>query len=210
MPHEHKLPRTLMLIALFGWCLGMAAVAQAQEPLPNAVQIEVLVFEYVNGGAGSEAAERPGDDGYRDLYVLSEPAGDGWYRVIPASKQRLAGASGVLGRSSRTRLLLHSGWQQPSRDSRRIVLRSDSEVHTSDPDRGMLSGLKPAAEGWVELQSGRGLRLQLSFDHRRQQDGELTLFRMDQTRVINPGEIQYFDHPAFGVLVRVDSIDEGL
>ncbi len=199
------------LLALFGaLSLALANPVWSQEEIPSSVQIEVLVFEYVNGGAGSEAGRRLDEGGYRDLYVLSEPPGDGWFRVIPASKQRLAGASGVLSRSSRTRLLLHTGWQQPSRDSRRIVLRSDGEVQVSDSDRGLLQGNLPVADGWLELQSGRGLRVQLSFDHRREGGDGFAEYRMDQTRVLTPGEIHYFDHPAFGVLVRVDAIDQVL
>jgi len=198
---SHCRLQTLLTACL--WLLASATVC-AQDEIPQSVQIEVLVFEYINGGAGSEATPRAQDPEYRDRYVLSEPAGPGWYRVIPASKQRLAGASGVLGRSSRTRLLMHTGWQQPSRDSRRIVLRADNGGPGDRGNPGM-----PSVEGWLELQAGRGLRVHLEFDHVREVDGELTEFRMSQIRVVNPGEIQYFDHPAFGVLVRVDSIDSG-
>lgn len=206
MPLELTAPsRTRLGLLLFACAsLFAAAAVSAQEAIPQSVQIEVLVFEYINGGTGSEAAPREREPEYGNRYVLSEPAGPGWYRVVPASKQRLAGASGVLGRSSRTRLLMHTGWQQPSRDTRRIVLRS-AEMQSSGDNNG-----SPNVEGWLELQSGRGLRVHLDFDHRRDVDGVLTEFRMNQVRVVNPGEIQYFDHPAFGVLVRVDSLDDGL
>ncbi len=189
----------LGLFLLASLALLVSAAVSAQDEIPQSVQIEVLVFEYINGGAGSEAAPSNREPDYGNRYVLSEPAGPGWYRVIPASKQRLAGASGVLGRSSRTRLLMHTGWQQPSRDSRRIVLRKDAES----------SATAPSVEGWLELQSGRGLRVHLDFQHHREIDGVPTEFRMNQVRVVNTGEIQYFDHPAFGVLVRVDSLDSG-
>ncbi len=205
MPLDLTAPsRTRLGLLLFACAsLFASAAVSAQEEIPQSVQIEVLVFEYIDGGTGSEAAPRKQEPDYGNRYVLSEPAGPGWYRVVPASKQRLAGASGVLGRSSRTRLLMHTGWQQPSRDTRRIVLRSE-QIHSSGDNVD-----SPSVEGWLELQSDRGLRVHLDFDHRRAVDGVLTEFRMNQVRLVNPGEIQYFDHPAFGVLVRVDSLDDG-
>ncbi|MEZ5443552.1 MAG: CsiV family protein [Lysobacterales bacterium] len=193
----------LWLLALW---LGAGPLA-AQDTVPENVQVEVLVFAYENGGSGSEAAAGSIGDRPYDLYVLGEPPGEGMYRVLPASAQRLAGAAGVLGRSARSRVLLHTGWRQPSRYSRRIRLQNETRMEGPAPARGLLSGSSPELEGWIELEAGRGLRVQLDLLLGRQAGEQVETFRLNQTRVLSTGELHYFDHPAFGVIVRVDSLD---
>lgn len=197
--------RSLWLSLLLGWLAG-PALAQ-ESSIPETVQVEVLVFAYADGGAGSEAT--PGSIGERpyDLYVLGEPAGTGLYQTLPASAQRLAGAAGVLGRSARSRVLLHTGWRQPARYGRRIRLQSDTRLEGPAPARGLLDGSSPELDGWIEVEAGRGLRINTDLLYGRPAGEVVETYRLQQTRVINVGELHYLDHPAFGVIVRVDSLD---
>ncbi len=195
------------LLILLLW--AMLTPALAQDAVPESVQIEVLVFAYDTGGEGSEAAPNSIDQRPFDLYVLGEPPGDGMYRQLPASAQRLAGASGVLGRSARSRVLLHSGWRQPTWNGRRIRLQNEARVEGPAPALGLLSGSSAELDGWLELEAGRGLRINLDLLYGREGANGVANFRLRQTRVVSTGELHYFDHPAFGVIVRVDTLDAG-
>jgi hypothetical protein len=195
-----------MLILL----LGALPPGFAQDALPESVQIEVLVFAYAdNGGSGAEAAPNSIEERPYDLYVLGE-AGEGMYQALPASAQRLAGAAGVLGRSARSRVLLHTGWRQPSFNGRRIRLQNDARVEGPAPALGLLGGSSAELDGWLELEAGRGLRVHLDLLFGREGAAGVDNFRLRQTRVLTPGELHYFDHPAFGAIVRVDALESGL
>lgn len=205
--HLNPMRRWPLLVLL----AALIAPAHAQDALPDSVQIEILVFAWAdNSGSGSEAAPNSIDERPYDLYVLGEPPGEGMYRVLPDSAQRLAGASGVLGRSARSRVLLHTGWRQPTQNGRRIRLQNESRVEGPAPALGLLGGSSPELDGWLELEAGRGLRLNLDLLFGRQGSAVVDSFRLRQTRVLTPGELHYFDHPAFGAIVRVDPMESGL
>ena len=209
------LPEYLHLKRRGSWLAALFAVlllpAYAQDALPDSVQVEVLVFAYAdNAGSGAEAAPNSIDERPYDLYVLGEPAGEGMYRILPASAQRLAGAAGVLGRSSRSRVLLHTGWRQPTFNGRRIRLQNETRVEGPAPALGLLGGSSAELDGWLELEAGRGLRVHLDLLLGRRAGEVVDSFRLRQTRVLTPGELHYFDHPAFGVIVRVDALDGSL
>jgi hypothetical protein len=104
--------------------------------------------------------------------------------------------------------LLHAGWVQPG------LPEADSEEF----DLGVLGVLNP--RGTVRVHLSRFLHITLDLTY--QADGlatpafgtsdgldEVSLaprYRMKTTRSARSGELHYFDHPAFGVLVRVTPV----
>jgi hypothetical protein len=100
--------------------------------------------------------------------------------------------------------LLHTGWVQPGL----------AENETVPFDLGTIGTLNPS--GTVRVHLSRFLHVTLDLTYRA--DGtasatdamtglsEVTLaprYRLAATRNVRSGELHYFDHPAFGVLVRV-------
>ena len=104
--------------------------------------------------------------------------------------------------------LLHAGWVQPGLP----------EADSKEFDLGVLGVLNP--RGTVRVHLSRFLHITLDLTY--QADGlatpafgtsdgldEVALaprYRMKTTRSARSGELHYFDHPAFGVLVRVTPV----
>lgn len=149
------------------------------------------------------------------------------YQELPAAKDRLDGVVRTLNASHRYRVLLHLAWRQPGLPSDRA-----RAVRIDLPD-GVL-------DGTVRLTRNRYLHAALDLLYRpggtpaptgpqgaaAQGPGEpgesggsaapdtgATAYRMRQHRRIDPGVLNYFDHPMFGVLLEATPIDvpgEGL
>ncbi len=115
--------------------------------------------------------------------------------------RRLAGISAY-------QTLLHAGWVQPGL----------AEAETTPFDLKTLGIMNPRGTARVSL--GRFLRIALDLMYQAEPGAtpaaagaggldELVLaprYRLRETRTARSGELHYFDHPAFGVLVRVTPV----
>jgi hypothetical protein len=104
--------------------------------------------------------------------------------------------------------LVHAGWVQPG------LPEADAEPF----DLGMLGALNP--RGTIRVHLSRFLHITLDLTYRADgtsspalaaNDGldELAFaprYRLQATRSARSGELHYFDHPAFGVLVRITPV----
>ena len=64
-------------------------------------------------------------------------------------------------------------------------------------------------DGYVQLRNTQGLEFIIDLEQKSSQadrSGKLYLYRLNEKRMIKLNEIQYFDHPKMGVLVRVSGI----
>lgn len=172
------------------------------------VQVEVLVFAWAAPDRDAALSADDPDPAYASGAGLDEPGS----QMLARESLRLGGSQDALARHARTRALVHAGWQQDAGSGRTTRLRSSRMLQTSDPARGLLAGEVPEFEGEISLRSGRGVEVQF--------DGLLRLaqgdrsgrplppqrFRLSTRRVMGYGEIHYLDHPALGVIVRVDTL----
>jgi hypothetical protein len=149
------------------------------------VQIEVLVFAFPGKGMGAEAKPGQGVAGGTQNILSS---GSGHYVEIPSNSRRLAGAYSKLLANADTKPLAFTAWQQGLSDQRYIDLRGE-KVH-----------------GRLLMKPGKPLSLRIEL----QLDGEGSVsYRLRASRPAHFGETLYFDHPAFGALVRIDQIGAG-
>lgn len=171
------------------------------------------------------SASGPGDT------VVVTPLGPVPYQELPSDQYQLDGAAKVLNASPRYRVLLHLAWQQPA-----LGPRSARPVHVQLPD-GSLDGSVlltrrrylhavldllyrpdgPADEpsagpsiGPVAGSGGPGVGPAdaAAKSVANDQGGPpASAYRMQQHRRIDPGALNYFDHPLFGVLLEATPID---
>lgn len=170
------------------WVLtGASALAQQdEESLPassDELSVEVVVFAFPGGGEGADLASGT------QLEILDgttvEASGEGRYVELATQDRQLAQAFARLSASSETKPLVFSAWRQGLSDQQWVTLKASRE--------GELAGR-------VLLKPGKPLsvRLELNF---RAADGRV--FRVRSTRPAHFNETLYFDHPAFGALVRI-------
>ena len=179
--------------------------------LAQRIQVEVIVFAYANPDAGSALSVDDPDPMFEGMLLGAE--GDA-YQLLPDSALRLNGANDALARHARTRSLVHLGWQQDAGATREIRLRGRGTVKVSDA-AAATSAENPELDGDISLRFGRGVEAHVDALLRvqaRDSAGRPTSqqrFRLNSKRILNYGELHYLDHPALGVILRVDQVEAG-
>ena len=200
--------RAALLQLMMGFVLAICTLpALAQS---SRIQVEVLVFAYVNPDGGSALSAGDADPLY-DGMLLGE--GGPQYSALPASALKLNGANDALARHARTRALVHLGWQQDSGATHAVRLRSSTSVRSSSAERGALATELPELDGDLSLRFGHGIEVHVDAllrvagsDKAGRPAGEQR-FRLNNKRVVGLGEVHYLDHPALGVIVRIDPVE---
>jgi hypothetical protein len=190
---------TLRFVLIFVCSVLLASNVRAQaevDDLPQSseqVQIEVLVFRFPGKGAGSELkAGQTAASGVGQAII----SGSELYSELESSERQLSGAFARVQASTDLKPLLFTAWRQNLSDARWVAL-------------------KPASGGDSEQLSGRilltpgkplGLKLELQLNGAQLigSTAGSARFRMRANRPAHFEETLYFDHPAFGALVRVD------
>ena len=205
--HPAQRPSGLPTLLLCALLLLASLQASAQR-----IQVEVLVFAYNNPDAGAALAPADADPQYSGM--LLGDSGE-QYASLPPSALRLNGANDALARHARTRALLHLGWQQDVSATHSVRLRGTRTLRNNAPERGALATELPELDGDLNLRFGRGIEVQIDAllrvatqDRAGRPNGEQR-FRLNSKRVVGYGETHYLDHPALGVIVRIDSLEPG-
>ncbi len=206
-PAPSPQPRLFFWVLLTALSLFTVTHAQAQS---GRIQVEVLVFAYNNPETGSALAPGDSEPNYSGMLL-----GDGGalYSSLPPEALKLGGANGALARHARTRALVHVGWQQDAGSTRAVRLRGRESIRSSDPERGTLATELPELDGDISLRFGRGVEAHVDAllrvatrDSAGRPAGEQR-FRLNSKRIMSYGELHYLDHPALGVIVRVDQVE---
>jgi HAMP domain-containing protein len=194
-----------LAVALCALFMNFPALAQTGR-----IQVEVLVFAYNNPESGSALAPGDAEPNFTGM-LLGE--GGALYSALPPEALKLGGAYGALARHARTRALVHIGWQQDAGSTRPVRLRGRESIRSSDPERGALATELPELDGDLSLRFGRGVEAHVDALLRvatRDSAGRVAgeqRFRLNSKRIMNYGELHYLDHPALGVIVRVDPVE---
>ena len=170
------------------WVLtGASAFAQQdEESLPTSsdeLSVEVLVFAFPSGGEGAELASGTHFEILGGTSI--EASGTGRYVELEAQARKLAPAFTRLSASSETKPLLFTAWRQGLSDQQWVTLKASRA--------GELVGR-------VLLKPGKPLSVRVELNFRSSDD---RMFRVRSTRPAHFNETLYFDHPAFGALVRI-------
>jgi len=190
--------------------LFLALLFAALPALAQRIQVEVIVFAYANPDSGAALSAEDPDPQFQGMLLGAE--GDA-YLLQPSSALRLNGAADALARHARTRTLAHLGWQQDSGGQRAIRLRGRGNVRVQDRSGAGSSAEYPELDGDVSLRFGRGIEvhvdtlLRIALTDVAGRPAGQQRFRLNSKRVLATGELHYLDHPALGVLVRVDPVE---
>ena len=169
---------TAALVAL----LLASGSAHAGPDQATACQVEVLVFR---NGAGEATAGRAPDPGTAAQGQESAEA-----TALSSAALRLGAMASRLQRGPQYRLLLHTGWSLPvrgERDARPIPLSS--------------AGTNHGIGGHITVYRGRYYHIALELEWRDPATG--ALHHLSQARRMKNGVVNYFDHPALGVIAVV-------
>ena len=187
-------------------------------------QVEMVVFEHLvadNSGELWNTDDVPDYGGSVEL--VTEADGSNAFKMLPPSRYKLGGVNKNLRLSSDYRPVHHVAWQQPELTKSRA-----KKVHIKNPEAKI--------NGTVNLRGGHLLHLDVdmsyfvdlyteavtSFTEENisiaDEDVEEievdegiimsgTYAQMKETRRIKLNELHYFDHPLFGVIMRVTRLE---
>lgn len=155
------------------------------------------------------------------------------YRELPSSRYRLDGVERILKLSRNYKPLLHVAWQQPGEESEnaRAVHLEVSRPAAQAPAKGSANTIAAVSEdlldGIIRLRVSRFLHVDVDMAYFPPDPSVLAppqsvssqtedrsdriaphadYVRMIQTRKIKLNELDYFDHPLFGVLLQVSRL----
>lgn len=218
---------TLLLLAV------LSSVGYAQEPTvqePSAVEatpvydIEIIVFEYVNGVRGSREdwayidtgrpdAERAAallqpmeseldedeDSSQLETNVPPSPPVAFSFTPLDPAAYRLGDQYQRLRGSRDYRPILHTAWRQPVYPE-----ENESTLQLSSVAR------TPAALGGdISLFVNRFLHLSLDLRLAADRNGaESLVYKLNERRKMRSAELHFFDHPRFGALALISRTDD--
>ncbi|MGR8948286.1 MAG: CsiV family protein [Gammaproteobacteria bacterium] len=123
--------------------------------------------------------------------------------VVPERTLYLAGVYDRLLASSQYKPIMHKAWAQPgysANNVRRIYLSNGRNRAIRDEEQDVaLENDADTFEGTIGLQGGRLLHVGANFVYTSQE----ATTTISEFRRIKLKQLHYFDHPLFGVLVRV-------
>lgn len=182
----------------------------------------MVVFEHLIPDSSGELWNTGNVPDYSNaIELVSDPDGYKAFKMLPSSRHKLGGVSKVLKLSSEYRPVYHIAWQQPELTKSRA-----KKVHIKNPEAKI--------NGTVNLRGGHLLHLDLDISYfvdlytesvtsftnnNMSEEGASpdkvreeiimtgTYAQMKETRRIKLNELHYFDHPLFGVLMRVTRLE---
>jgi len=175
----HARSALALIVAWIGLCLP-AHSAWAQ----SYYDVEIVVFELLGAETVPPLAEvEPG------VPAAEIPPPDARFEPLPAERMLLTPEFQRLRSSKQYRPLLHLGWRQQVLGPRQSVARPLSEQTPTG-----------VVEGLLRVYSESFLHVDLDLTLHVAGDGS---YRLNDSRRVRSGETHYFDHPRFGVLLRL-------
>jgi hypothetical protein len=188
------------------------------SPASGWYKVEIIAFEWLSGppaGVGVEPADRPLSD-WHDAVAL-RPSSSGQpvaFERLSQTYQSLGPQLWSLSRArSDARPLIHRAWFQPIGPAGRataVHLRSSDSVE-SDETEPTASGRDTSGaarmEGTITLDRARFVHCHVDLLLRRPAAPgsvpALRVYRLRADRRLQMGELQYIDHAAMGLLIKL-------
>lgn len=108
---------------------------------------------------------------------------------------RLQAEAARLASNGPYELLLRAAWRQPGLDRQQAFFIDAGDLDAGSRQKGL--------SGRVRLILSRYLHLETDLRYNGSAEVEDSVYQIHETRLLRSGELNYLDHPAFGVLVRV-------
>lgn len=218
----------MIRIASLAALLLVACLAHGAAGTENLSWYDVEVLVFKNNPTQAEMTEIwPADPGQPDLaraVELAPPTSDPLieaprpFQQLGVEALTLAAVARRLASSPGYEPLVHIAWRQPvgpQTDTPAVrVYREDSAGAL--PEDATVAEAVRTIDGSVRINRNRFLHVDVDLVYSRMrtpapalfgigggEDRGPELFRLQQSRRINSNELHYFDHPAFGLLVKL-------
>lgn len=184
--------RLLSALLLLGLALPASAAPAEKE---STYEVEVLVFE-------NRLPDLIGDELLaRDAATIRQRALDSAVPPEAATSEPYLqpAISNLLERDGHYRVLAHAHWQQTLDPTGKAAVKP-VRITSAKPDE---------LDGTVQFYMSRYLHLDVNLlfrDEEAMKSG--VVYRIGEQRRVKSQETQYFDHPKFGVLVRVMPVEK--
>jgi hypothetical protein len=178
--HLRHLARTIRLVTVF-----IALVLTSINAHAQLYAVEMVIFANIEDEGMSRETWRA-DPGRPDVSRATPISATGDVTAIGSSGYRLSGIWQVLRNSSQYRPLRHLAWTQRGRSR-----RSASEILVGEDSDSKVYGT-------VSMSRSRFLHLDVDLLLRNNNSGS---FRITNHRRMRSNELNYIDHPLFGILV---------
>jgi len=187
--------KRLLLLALLA--VTPVAAPQAAGTTGNTYEVEVIVFE--NRLPSLEGGEIWSHDQVKtEIAGAAEAVSAG---VTPVPNSPLSAAAAALEKSGRHHVLAHLTWEQ------NVDAKSVTKPVKIDDASGELSGtLRFYLSRFLFVDIDLALKEPVGERSSGGTGPEAPVYRLDDHRRVRIAEINYFDHPKFGALVRVAPI----
>lgn len=186
--------RLLFLTLLF---MLPTTASQAAGTTGNVYQVEVVVFE--NRLPSLEGGEIWSHDRVKTEIADAAEAVDAG--ATPAPNSPLSAAAAALEKSGRHHILAHLLWEQ------NVDAKSVTKPVKIDDSAGALGGtLRFYLSRFLFVDIDLALKEPAGGTFSGGTGQEAPVYRLDDHRRVRIAEINYFDHPKFGALVRVAPI----
>jgi hypothetical protein len=190
--------RSLLAALLLALASASLPSAQAQvAPNPRVYTIEVIVFRNMSGAGGPE--DWSAKPVARGPDKPQTPVTGKFVQSIPAAQFQLNAVAQKLQNTSNYQPIAHFAWQQTASS---FGSRAGFTV-------AKLAGAVPGLSGIVYLESGDYLHLGMALNYQTSNPppglaaASGTVFSLSETARVRFDKLNYYDHPAFGVIALV-------
>ena len=209
--------------------LGSFLVLLSNQAYAKWYQVEMVVFEHLTTDTSGELWNTDDVPDYsRSVELVTVADGSNAFKMLPSSRYKLGSVNKNLKLSSDYRPVYHVAWQQPELTKSRA-----KKVHIKNPEAkingtvnlrgGHLLHLDVDLSYFVDLYTEEvtsfteenisiaGEDIEKIDVEEIEVDEEIimsgTYAQMKETRRIKLNELHYFDHPLFGVIMRVTRLE---
>lgn len=208
-------------------CLLLVLVVPVATASTSDYQVEVIIFEHLFHDADGEISETgldlPDPPAVIHLDELQDNDASGFKPLSPGL-YKLGGVYNELKFSREYRPVLHLAWRQPAlNQSRARYVNIRKALSETGPDSNPDQELK--IDGLIRIRSSQFLHADVdlfyfvnpvseSFLRSRgtasslESPGGLRFAELKETRRMKLNELHYFDHPVFGLFLRVSRIKD--
>ncbi len=193
--------RPRILVAALLLTLGISALlpgAQAQTtPNLRVYTVELIVFRNMSGAGGPE--DWSAKPVARGPDTPDAPVTGKFVQSIPAAQFQLKDVAQKLSNTSNYQPIAHFAWQQTA----------SSWGSRAGFTVAKLAGQVPGLTGTIYLESGTYLHLGMALNYQTSNipaglaAAPGTVFMLNESRRVKWDKLNYYDHPAFGVIALV-------
>jgi hypothetical protein len=193
-------------IALFAYAAGVASpAAWAQQATANTrvYTVELVVFRNMGGTGGTE--DWTAKPAARGPDKPDSPVTGRFIQSLPPAQFKLSALDQKLQNTANYQPIAHFAWQQTA----------SSWGSRAGFPIAKLAGNVPGLSGFVFLESGDYLHLGMTLNYQASnpppglQAPPGTVFTLSESRRVKWDQLNYYDHPAFGVVALVTPADRG-